>query len=94
MLVLNDNALSDVRKRLLLVHCLGTEGRHLFYTFPVYGDTYSAAVGALTAFFMPKLNIVFERYKFRQRSQRRGESTAQFVAALCEIVVDCEFSDL
>ena len=94
MLAVNDDALSDARKRALLIHCRGTEGQRLFYTLPVDGDTYSAAVGALTAFFMPKVNVVFERYKFRQRTQRPGESTAQFVAALREIAVKCEFSDL
>ena len=67
MLAVNDNALSDVRKCASLIHCLGTEGQHLFYTLPVDGDTYSATVGALTAcFFMPKVNIAYERYKFRQ----------------------------
>ena len=43
---------------------------------------------------MPKVNVAFERYKFHQRAQRPGESTAQFVAALREIAVNCEFSDL
>ena len=94
MLVVNDDALSDVRKCALLIRCLGTEGRRLFYTLPVDGDTYSAAVGALTVFFMPKVNVVFERLKFPQRAQRSGESTAQFVAALREIAVNCEFSKI
>ena len=92
MLAVNDNALSDARKRALLIHCLGTEGQRIFYTLPVDGDTYSAAVGAITTFFMPKMNIVFKRYKFRQRAQRPGELTAQFVATLREIAVNCEFS--
>ena len=94
MLAANDDALSDARKCALLIHSRGTEGRRLFYTLPVDGDTYSAVLGALTVFFMPKVNVVFERYKFRQRAQRPGESTAQFVAALREIAVYCEFSDL
>ena len=72
MLVVNDVTLSDARKRALLIHCRGTEGHRLFYTLLVDGDTYSAAVSAFTAFFMPKVNIVFERYKFCQRTQRLG----------------------
>ena len=60
MLALNDDALSDARKRPLLIHCRGTEGQRLCYTLPVDGDTYSAAVGAFTVFFMPKVNVVFE----------------------------------
>ena len=43
--------------------------------------TLAAAVGVLTTFFMPKVNVVFERYKFRPRAQRPGESAAQFVAS-------------
>ena len=66
MLAVSDDTLSDPRKRALLLHCLGTEVQRLFYALPVDGDTYSAAVGALTAFFMPKVNVVFKRYKFRQ----------------------------
>ena len=65
MLAVNDNAIFDARRHALQVHCFGTEGQRLFYTLPVDGDTYSA-VGALTAFFMPKVNVVFERYKFHQ----------------------------
>ena len=92
MPAVNVDALFDARKRALLIRCPGTEGQHLFYTLPVDGDTYSAAVGAFTAFFLPKVNVVFERYKFGQRAQRPGESTAQFVAAPREIAVNCEFS--
>ena len=66
MLVVNDDALSDARKRALLIHCLRTEGQRLFYTLPVDEDRYSAAVAALTDFFMPKVNVVFKLYKFHQ----------------------------
>lgn len=37
-----------------------------FYTLPAFGDSYDDALKALKHFFVPKLNVVTERNKFRQ----------------------------
>jgi len=47
VLAANDEALCDVRKRALLLHCLGADGQHLFDSLPVAEDTYSAALTTL-----------------------------------------------
>ncbi|XP_024124582.1 uncharacterized protein LOC112144321 [Oryzias melastigma] len=86
--------MEDKRKRALLIHTVGTEAQRIFYTLPDTGDSYAAALQALKTFFIPKLNTVAERNKFRQRAQRVGESTAQYAAALRELVTTCDFGAL
>uniref|UniRef100_A0A3Q0QR71 Retrotransposon gag domain-containing protein n=1 Tax=Amphilophus citrinellus TaxID=61819 RepID=A0A3Q0QR71_AMPCI len=79
----------DARKR-----ALGTEGQRLFYTLPNTGDTFAAAVTALKEHFVPKVNVVAERHKFRQRAQRPDETVNQFLASLRELAAACEFGNM
>ncbi|KAI4903715.1 hypothetical protein NFI96_030773, partial [Prochilodus magdalenae] len=79
------------RKRALLIHCLGTEGNRIYSTLPLENDDYEGSVKALEKHFSPKLNIVAERYRFRQRAQAVGESIDHYVAALRELVKKCQF---
>uniref|UniRef100_A0A8C1GVZ8 Uncharacterized protein n=1 Tax=Cyprinus carpio TaxID=7962 RepID=A0A8C1GVZ8_CYPCA len=65
-----------------------------FYTLTVADDGYQTALTALRAFFVQKVNVVAERNKFRQRAQRLGEPIMQYVAALLELLVNCEFGAL
>lgn len=57
----------------------------------VADDKYDTALKAIEDFFIPQVNVVAERYRFRQRSQRPGETTDQFTAALKELVTTCQF---
>ncbi|PIK33917.1 hypothetical protein BSL78_29263 [Apostichopus japonicus] len=57
-------------------------------------NAYDLAVAILYEYFVPATNIVAERYRFRQRSQRHDETIDQFVTALRQLVVHCEFGDL
>lgn len=81
----------DVRWRAVLLHCLGTEGQRIFYSLPNIGTTYKDAEAALKAYFVPITNIVAERHAFRKRCQAPHETVIQYVAALRELVVTCEF---
>lgn len=81
----------DTRLRALLLHCLGTEGQRVFYTLADAGTTYESAMTALGTHFNPATNIVVERHKFRQRSQKPHESMAEYVAALRELATTCGF---
>lgn len=80
------------RKRALLLHCLGTEGQRLFYSLPNQGDSMEDAIAALTAHFTPRRNIVAERHAFRKRVQAPGETIIQYVAALRDLAVTCDFA--
>ncbi|KAJ8375109.1 hypothetical protein SKAU_G00056890 [Synaphobranchus kaupii] len=94
LLAMSEVDLPDARKRALLIHCLGAEGQRLFYTLTVADEKYDTAREAIQNFFTPKVNVVAERYRFRQRSQRPGETTDQFVAALKELVTTCQFGTM
>uniref|UniRef100_A0AAX7UF52 Retrotransposon gag domain-containing protein n=1 Tax=Astatotilapia calliptera TaxID=8154 RepID=A0AAX7UF52_ASTCA len=78
-------------KRALLIHCLGTEGQRIYSALPLATDDYEGSVKALETYFHPKVNVVAERYRFRQRAQAVGESTDHYVAALRELVKQCKF---
>ncbi len=94
LLAIGGEEFSAERKRALLIHCLGTEGQRIYNTLPLTADTYNGSLQALKQFFSPKLNVVSERYRFRQRGQAVGESTDHYVAALRELVRTCAFGDM
>lgn len=81
----------EARKRAVLLHALGTEGQRIFYSLPNTGTTYKSALEALNKHFVPKVNVIAERHKFRQRAQRPDESINEYVAALRELASQCEF---
>uniref|UniRef100_A0A3B3WSA7 CCHC-type domain-containing protein n=1 Tax=Poecilia mexicana TaxID=48701 RepID=A0A3B3WSA7_9TELE len=84
----------DARKRAVLLHALGTEGQRLFYTLPNTGDTFTTAIAALKEHFVPKVNVIAERHKFRQRAQRPDETVNQFLASLRELAATCDFGNM
>ena len=96
MLVINATGDSwpDARKLAVLLHALGTEGQRLFYALPDTGDTYAAAVEGLKKHFVPKVNVIAERHKFRQRAQRPDETVNEFLAALRQLAAACEFGNM
>nr|XP_054765813.1 uncharacterized protein K02A2.6-like [Lytechinus pictus] len=96
------------RKKALLSRCLGAEGQRIFYTLdisspseprPARGaqaatNVYQEALAAIEAYFVPRINVVAERYRFRRRKQRLDETVAEYVAALQELVKHCAFANL
>uniref|UniRef100_A0A673GPD4 Retrotransposon gag domain-containing protein n=1 Tax=Sinocyclocheilus rhinocerous TaxID=307959 RepID=A0A673GPD4_9TELE len=91
LLAIGGDKFPDERKRALLIHCLGGLGARLYNTLPLEHDEYSGTVSALSALIQPKVNVVAERYRFRQRAQHVGESTDHYIAALRELVATCAF---
>lgn len=91
LLAIGGSDFSAERKRALLIHCLGTEGQRLYNTLPLAANTYDGTVQALQTFFTPKVNVVAERYRFRQRAQAMGESIDHYLAALRELAKTCSF---
>ncbi len=94
LLAMSENELPDKRKRALLIHCIGVEAQRILYILDATGTTYTAARNALIEFFVPKVNIVAERNKFRQRSQNVGESVVHYIAALRELAAKCDFKTM
>ena len=94
LLAIGGSNFAAERKRALLIHCLGTEGQRLYNTLPLTDDSYDGSVAALQTFFTPKVNVVAERYRFRQRAQAVGESIDHYLAALRELAKTCAFGNM
>ena len=57
------------------------------------GKTYDQLVSVLQKHYDPKPLVIGERFRFYQRSQKAGESTAEFIADLRRLSIRCEFGD-
>ena len=87
---LSSSNIPQERKRAVLLQCLVLEGQRVFATLGVT-ETYAATREKLTEYFGGKKNVMVERFKFRQKSQRQGESVRKYVAALLELAATCRF---
>ncbi len=75
------------RKKAILLHCIGVEAQRVYSTLPQSGEspaegssTYEHAAKVLKSHFQPSVNVVAERYMFRQRTQRPGECMDNFIS--------------
>jgi hypothetical protein len=64
------------RKRAILLYQAASEVHELFKTLPDTRDekNYEAAVNALTVYFEPEKNRIYQTYMFRQASQQDNET--------------------
>ena len=94
--MLGFNIKDDTRKRALLLHFAGDEVEDIFQTLANTGEEkdYKKAKDALTDYFTPKKNKIYETVIFRRTHQNPGESIDTYVTRLREIAVHCEFADL
>lgn len=89
--------------RALLLYSAGQEVQDIFENLTDPGhpagvdpdphDAYQKAMRTLDAHFSPKMNVPYERHKFRQMSQSPTETVDQFVARLRKQGANCEFED-
>ncbi|KAF0288651.1 Sodium- and chloride-dependent glycine transporter 1 [Amphibalanus amphitrite] len=91
---LGGEAYSTERKTALLLHCVGAEAQRVYRTLPVQPrredeDEFHAAERQLAEFYEPQVNVIAERFFFRQRRQESHEPTADYVAALRRLAVNC-----
>ncbi|XP_069129130.1 uncharacterized protein [Argopecten irradians] len=101
LLVAMDVIENKERKKALLLHYAGEEVQDVFSTLPLLGppegedlDVYKQATEALQAYFTPKKNREYERYKFRQAKQKEGEDIMTYNTRLRKLGENCEFLDL
>lgn len=88
---------SDPQKVALLLHTAGTELQELYYTLAATeGELkpYKDVIKILDEYFVPKVNVSFERHVFRQMEQQNGEKVDQFVCRLRQKAITCEFTDV
>ena len=68
--------------------------QEIFDTLTETGEDYKTAVAKLDEYFLPKKNVDYETFQFRQASQKSDETVDQFVTRLRKLAVHCEFADL
>ena len=96
-LILTDDATAKVkqRRRALLLHHAGPDVQDIFFTLAETGENtdYNAAVRALNAYFVPKVNTAYARHQFRLLTPNKGETMRQFATSLCHGIKDCGYGD-
>ena len=95
--VLAKGVSSDPQKVALLLHTARTELQQLYYTLTASeGELkpYKDVIALLDEYFVPKVNVSFERHVFRQMEQQNGEKVDQFVCRLRQKAITCEFTDV
>ena len=87
----------DARKISTLLYCLGEESEDVLTSTNISDDDrkkYDAVVGKFDAFFNVRKNVIHERARFNQRSQREGESAEQYVTCLYSLIETCDYGTL
>lgn len=78
------------------MHYAGPDVDDIFETLPDTGEDkdYKKAVECLNAYFVPKVNTVYEEYQFRQAKQRSNENLASYHTRLRQLAKHCGFADV
>ena len=84
------------QKRALLLYQAGPEVYEIFKTLPDTGEAkdFQKAVDALTHYFEPDKNRIYQVYLFRQATQQSTESMDEFHTRLRRLAKYCEFTDI
>lgn len=75
------------------MHLAGPDVQDIFSTLLHTGEAtdYTAAVGALNTYFVPRVNTAFARQTFHKLCQKQGETVQQFSTRLRQTARDCDF---
>ena len=91
------NEVADARKVPMLLTMLGAKNYSLLRSLVAPANpkdkTYAELVEKLRAHFQPKPLVIAERFNFYRRVQAAVESIADFVAALRQLAINCEYND-
>ncbi|XP_057700390.1 zinc finger protein 420-like [Corythoichthys intestinalis] len=83
---LGKEKLTDKSKCMLLQNCLGLEGQRIFAALIQQDQSYATVISTLTAYFTAGRTTRQRLLRFHERDQKAGETTAEFVAALEELL--------
>ncbi|XP_068713158.1 uncharacterized protein [Montipora foliosa] len=95
--VLAKGIVEDRQRATLLLHTSGQEVQDLLYTLAGLGEElrdYKDVVELLDSYFVPKVNVRFERHVFRKMEQLPNEKVDQFVCKLRQKAITCEFANV
>lgn len=81
----------------LLIYCMGPEGIDIYNTFELKAaevNKFQVLVDKFNEYFLPKVNVTFERHKFFTRNQKSGENIESYVTELKALAATCDFGKL
>ena len=79
------NITDDKQKRALFLYQAGPATQEIIETLSDTGDDYKTVQEKLDAYFLPKKNVDYEIFQFRQAVQLPGETVDQFATRLRKI---------
>ena len=88
---------NEPRQVSTLLYCLGEEAEDVLASANITEDDrkkYESVLAKLDEFLKVRRNVIFERARFNQRSQREDESAEQYITSLYNLVENCEYGDL
>lgn len=94
MSVSGQNNKSDKDKIDMLLYIMGDEAEEILLQFAVQPVTYEDTVKKFESHFIPRRNVIFERFKFNSRIQKPGESVESFITGLHSMAEYCDYGDL
>ena len=92
--ILASGITQDAQRRATLLHMAGERVQQIFETLSDTGTSFQNACDALDRYFKPKKNVTFERYKFEQLIQQRGETAAMYLTRMRQVAESCEYSNV
>ena len=84
---------STKRRRALLIYIGGDKLRRIHDTLEDYGENYDVTKELFERYFDSKVNLTFERNKFRSLVPEPGESALSYITRLKEQAIKCNFDE-
>lgn len=90
------NETNDIRKNSLLLHHMGSEVFEIFDSFDVDEEkiSHKDLVKKFENYFVPKVNIIMERYNFFTRRQNPTETIDEYITVLKNLSKTCDFNEI
>ena len=88
------NIKDNIRKKAILLHFLGEDGKNLYETLKgpePSGNQYEHAIKCFNDYFMSNQNVNFEKHGFNSSCQLQNECIAACVVPLRTLAKSCEF---
>ncbi|XP_050516499.1 uncharacterized protein LOC126891367 [Diabrotica virgifera virgifera] len=78
----------------ILLYLMGEESEDILMPFQKIPDTYEEVLNAFDKYFIPRRNIIYERFKFNSTVQKPGESIDLFITSLHTLAEYCNYGHL
>lgn len=84
----------DEEKNNLLLYLMGEESENILLQFDPKPETYVETLDCFEKHFIPRRNIIFERFKFNSCIQKPEEPVEKFITRLHKLAENCDFGAL